>query len=153
MCAKEEPVVAPAVDDVWGDDSDDGASAERSQLDREWEARHQHFYNTGYREGLDEGKELTLQLGFNFGFSEGAEAGFRFGVMKGALQTLASLYTGQQATVNKVQELLQQVNALPNRTVMHDSCLALLQQPPAGAVGDDLAQALQQLQLDGMPLT
>lgn len=49
----------------------------------------------------------------------------------------------------QVQQLLQQVNALSNRTVMRDSCLAILQQPPAGAAGQELQQALQQLQLDG----
>lgn len=45
MCAKEERL-GPAVNDVWGDESDgEGANAESSQLDREWEARRQQFYN------------------------------------------------------------------------------------------------------------
>lgn len=44
MCAKEE-TQQPAVDDVWDDDSDDGTHTERAQLNREWDARHQQFYN------------------------------------------------------------------------------------------------------------
>jgi hypothetical protein len=122
MCDKGRPErVEDADDDVWEEGFDDGP-AERIELDREWETRHQQFYNvrvwllhdfceaghlhaaaaaaqpppsspaaaataaaaaalhithitrlwfaflqSGYREGLDEGKELTLQCGFNAG--------------------------------------------------------------------------------------
>ena len=78
--------------DVWGDASDSGD--ERGELSREWESRRQQFYNVsaigacapcmhrvpspilsrrrrlaqaGYLEGLEEGKEVTLQQGFNTG--------------------------------------------------------------------------------------
>lgn len=54
MCANDGPPRAgPAADDVWADSDDDGpeltpaarSSAQRSQLDREWETRKQQYYN------------------------------------------------------------------------------------------------------------
>jgi hypothetical protein len=74
-------------DDVW--DDDDGS--QQKELDREWEARRQQYYNVsdrdscissnssllaaeshhcvqaGYRDGVEEGKTATVQLGFNIG--------------------------------------------------------------------------------------
>lgn len=45
MCDKGRPErVADADDDVWEEGLDDGP-AERTELDREWETRHQQFYN------------------------------------------------------------------------------------------------------------
>jgi hypothetical protein len=42
MCAKEQ-LAAAADDDVWGEGDSD--TPEQAALDREWEARHQQFYN------------------------------------------------------------------------------------------------------------
>lgn len=63
MCANEDPPKT-AVEDVWGDDSDDGTHAERTQLHREWEARHQQFYNVrDYRMTWDSSSRWSvLQL-------------------------------------------------------------------------------------------
>lgn len=53
MCAKDAPL-NNAADDVWGDSDSDhgneepggaGPSMRSTQLDREWEARKQQFYN------------------------------------------------------------------------------------------------------------
>jgi hypothetical protein len=46
------------------------------------------------------------------------------------------------AYVTQVQELLQQVSSLSNRTVMVDTCKALLAQQPADAVAAHLQKAL-----------
>ncbi len=80
-------------DDPWGGAAEDGP-AEQDELSREWAARREHFYNvreapcvprgvpltlpqqllhsadaaqSGYREGLDEGKGETIQQGFDAG--------------------------------------------------------------------------------------
>lgn len=52
-------------EDLWGEgDEGDG-------LDREWKARREEHFSGGYREGLEAGKQQTVQAGFN----EGAHAG------------------------------------------------------------------------------
>lgn len=49
-------------DDVWGDDHD-----QHHDLERESNARREIHYNTGYREGLEEGQQQTIQQGFDAG--------------------------------------------------------------------------------------
>lgn len=60
---------APITDDIWGDDGDasptNGPATE--ELNREWRARREEFYNSGYREGLEAGKHETVQEGFDEG--------------------------------------------------------------------------------------
>lgn len=145
MCAKEQPTAA-ADDDVWGEGDSD--TPEQAALDREWETRHQQFYNSGYRDGLDEGKELTLQHGFNAGFAEGAHAGFEFGLVRGALQTLVALHNCSPEDKAQVLALLQQLTAVPSKSLMRDACTALLAQPVADGVAAQLSAALQQLDLE-----
>lgn len=145
MCAKEQPTAA-ADDDVWGEGDSD--TPEQAALDREWETRHQQFYNSGYRDGLDEGKELTLQHGFNAGFAEGAHAGFEFGLVRGALQTLVALHNCSAEEKAQVLALLQQLTAVPSKALMRDACTALLAQPVADGVATRLSAALQQLDLE-----
>ena len=51
--------------DVWEDVGtlDDDAG----QLQREWDSRREEFWNQGYREGVDAGKQETAQAGFDEG--------------------------------------------------------------------------------------
>ncbi|KAF9987408.1 F-actin-capping protein [Modicella reniformis] len=56
-------------DDIW--DDSDNVLYDRSIAEREWSRLHDTFGNTGYREGIEEGKEGTLQQGFNQGWTEG----------------------------------------------------------------------------------
>eukprot|EP00879_Flechtneria_rotunda_P010903 GHRR01011394.1.p1 GENE.GHRR01011394.1~~GHRR01011394.1.p1 ORF type:complete len:279 (+),score=102.95 GHRR01011394.1:121-837(+) len=147
MCAKDNPQTA--VNDVWDDScSDEGTPGARQQLDREWQTRHQQFHNAGYREGLDQGKETTLQQGFNAGFAEGVQAGYEFGLVRGALQTLAQLYHKPNDTMAQVRKLLSQLSALPAKTVMGDTCTALLEQPISDPAMQHLQSSLQQLGLE-----
>lgn len=153
MCARDAQQSNTAADDVWDTDSSEPGSPTAaaaadpqqrggSQLDREWEARKQQFYNAGFREGLEEGKEVTLQQGFNAGFAEGAQAGYEFGLVKSTLQVLAAHLAEGDNRRAKVQELLQQVSGLSNRTVMIDTCKALLAQQPADVISQHLQAAL-----------
>ncbi|KAF8068276.1 hypothetical protein HT031_001963 [Scenedesmus sp. PABB004] len=102
---------------------------------------------TGFREGMDEGRELTLAHGFNAGFAEGARAGFEWGLVKGALQTLAARHEGPPERAAQAQALLARLSALPTKAVMQETCVALLEQPPAPDVAQQLTAALQALAL------
>lgn len=54
----------PSMADVWGDGS---SGDEREGLDREWRARREEHWSSGYREGVEAGKHETVQQGFNEG--------------------------------------------------------------------------------------
>jgi hypothetical protein len=57
-------------DDIWGDDDDVDHEIPHSnaeELNREWRARREEFWNSGYREGLEAGKHDTVQGGFDEG--------------------------------------------------------------------------------------
>ncbi|GLC41932.1 hypothetical protein PLESTB_001049600 [Pleodorina starrii] len=120
-------------DDVWADSSDDGNhDADQRELGREAAARHQHFYNAGYRDGLDEGKEMRLQEGFNTGFMEGAAAGFEWGLLRGAVKTLAAL-DGQAAGTRGLHGQIQALQAaadVPPREAMLAIFRHVLSSPP-----------------------
>ena len=55
-----------AATDLWQDDGDEGPDG-RQALDREWAARREEHFSSGYREGLEAGKHETVQEGFNEG--------------------------------------------------------------------------------------
>jgi hypothetical protein len=56
-------------DDFWGDGGDDDPASGNAtaELDREWHARREEFWNSGYREGIEAGKHDTVQEGFDSG--------------------------------------------------------------------------------------
>jgi len=51
--------------DIWGDGEEEGDT--QQGLEREWQARRDEHFNSGYREGLEAGKHETVQEGFNQG--------------------------------------------------------------------------------------
>ncbi|KAF9958530.1 hypothetical protein BGZ70_009169 [Mortierella alpina] len=69
--------------DIW--DDDDSISYDRAIAEKEWSRLHETFGNTGYREGIEEGKEGTLQQGFNQGWSEGVNYGHELGRLRGLI--------------------------------------------------------------------
>lgn len=52
---------------AWLEDLEDDDEGQQHQLQREWDSRREEFYNTGYREGLEVGKQQAVQDGFNAG--------------------------------------------------------------------------------------
>ncbi|ETW01231.1 hypothetical protein H310_06817 [Aphanomyces invadans] len=73
--------------------SDDGSE----QIDRMWmqqesRAMERRSRTVGFREGVDAGKEETLQEGFNAGYVVGASQGFRSGVLQGLLRAYTSQF-------------------------------------------------------------
>jgi hypothetical protein len=69
------PAPAPALaasccaGSVWGDE-DDGVlqGPDQEHLEREWRARREEHYSSGYREGLEAGKQEAVQAGFHQGW-------------------------------------------------------------------------------------
>ncbi|KAF5828996.1 hypothetical protein DUNSADRAFT_16725 [Dunaliella salina] len=141
--------------DVWGEDSDEEDA--HGELAREQQARNKYHYNTGYREGVEAGKERTLQPGFNLGFKEGAEAGFEWGSIKATVKTLEILcgqVPGTSKMQRQAQELATRVQAVPAREAMLGALRQCLTRPvqmpahqgPEPPEGDtELAQAFARL--------
>ncbi|KIZ00704.1 hypothetical protein MNEG_7255 [Monoraphidium neglectum] len=105
---------------------------------------------SGYREGLDEGKGKYLQQGFNAGFAEGSRAGFEYGLARGALQALSAHLAPPSEAASKAAALQSELSALTAKQAMARACLELLAVRPlqldAGEDGE-LAGALSQLRL------
>ena len=66
MCCCEDMTLR-GDDDVWGEEQEDHAVGGPGELHREWQARREEHYNSGYREGLEAGKHEAVQEGFNQG--------------------------------------------------------------------------------------
>ncbi|EGZ20965.1 hypothetical protein PHYSODRAFT_298889 [Phytophthora sojae] len=76
----------------------------------------------GIRDGLEVGKEDTLQEGFDLGFAEGAERSFRFGKLRGALSAAAA--SGLFSSINseslgQARACLKQLRTLEMDTSVH----------------------------------
>jgi len=89
------------LEDVWGESSGDDDAA--CELSREYSARCANFRSAGYREGLSEGKEASLQCGFDSGWKDGAEAGWLWGQARGAAGALRALQAAQGCTLSDEQ--------------------------------------------------
>ncbi|KAF5742429.1 hypothetical protein HS088_TW09G00477 [Tripterygium wilfordii] len=73
----------------WGGSDEDLDKA--SDLDREWQRRHDQFHTIGYRDGVLAGKEASSQEGFNIGFKESVPIGYNWGLVRGATSVWACL--------------------------------------------------------------
>ncbi|KAH7622270.1 hypothetical protein NADE_004857 [Nannochloris sp. 'desiccata'] len=83
-------------DDIWDDDDvvdHEILHSNAEELDREWRARREEYWNSGYREGLEAGKHDTVQEGFDEGYALGSSSGYKWGVLRGAALTMQSAAT------------------------------------------------------------
>ncbi|CAG8742717.1 16078_t:CDS:2, partial [Funneliformis caledonium] len=71
-------------DDVWASD-EEISEYDRIMSLKEWERMNENFGNVGYKEGILEGKDVTIQDGFNDGYVEGVNLGMEFGRLRGLL--------------------------------------------------------------------
>ncbi|GBC02791.1 hypothetical protein RclHR1_04820009 [Rhizophagus clarus] len=78
-------------DDVWASD-EDTSEYDRIMSLKEWDHMNRNLGNIGYREGIIEGKDITIQEGFNDGYVEGVNIGMEFGRLRGLLNTLLEFY-------------------------------------------------------------
>lgn len=67
-------------DEVWDLAGED---VQEADLHREWTSREAHFHTLGYRDGIEEGKKLSVQQGFEVGYTEGVSAGLNCGLARG----------------------------------------------------------------------
>lgn len=78
-------------------DDDDGSNEIRLR-EREWERLKSRFEASGYKEGISNAREASLQDGFNDGFFIGANSGFSIGHLKGIVRALRVIIMKQQHT-------------------------------------------------------
>ncbi|KAL6010003.1 hypothetical protein ACLOJK_000434 [Asimina triloba] len=125
-------------DDLWCVDgsscnvSDDGYS-KTSDLDREWERRHNQFLTIGYRDGLTAGKEASAQEGFVIGFKQSVLVGYKWGHVRGISSALALLpdhsrekLVGEPETSEKFQSLYASVSSISSKDAVqmfHDDIM------------------------------
>ncbi|KAM3303167.1 protein YAE1 isoform X2 [Capsicum chacoense] len=122
--------------DLWSDDGDlchDSTDKldKTSEIDREWQRRHDQFHTIGYRDGLMAGKEASAQEGFNVGFRDSVYVGYNWGLVRGITSVFASLPDGLKERMvdtkeiqNKFQHLhesLQSRSTVEMLKVFHDS--------------------------------
>ncbi|XP_027355603.1 uncharacterized protein LOC113865333 isoform X2 [Abrus precatorius] len=79
-----------SLDGSFWDVSDDKLDSS-SDLDREWQRRHDQFHTIGYRDGLIAGKEASAQEGFNIGFKQSVLPGYSWGVVRGVTSSFSHL--------------------------------------------------------------
>ncbi|OIT07118.1 PREDICTED: uncharacterized protein LOC109226358 [Nicotiana attenuata] len=97
-------------DDVWNDDGDlchDSTDKldKTSEMDREWQRRHDQFHTIGYRDGLMAGKETSAQEGFNIGFRHSVYVGYNWGLVRGITSAFASLPDGLKERMVDTKEI------------------------------------------------
>ncbi|XP_060217497.1 uncharacterized protein LOC132644868 [Lycium barbarum] len=121
--------------ELWSDDGDlchDSTDKldKTSEMDREWQRRHDQFHTIGFRDGLMAGKEASAQEGFNVGFRDSVYVGYNWGLVRGITSALASLPDGLKERMvdtkemqNKFQHLHESVrsrSAAEMLKVFHD---------------------------------
>ncbi|XP_010245241.1 PREDICTED: uncharacterized protein LOC104588807 [Nelumbo nucifera] len=125
--------------DLWGEDeslcdgSDNGLN-KASELDREWQRRHNEFHTIGYRDGLMAGKETSAQEGFNIGFKQSVLVGYNWGIVRGITSVLACLPDGLKQKLvetlekrEKLQSLYESVHSISSigaLKLFHEDILA-----------------------------
>ncbi|CAG8545391.1 22198_t:CDS:2 [Cetraspora pellucida] len=104
------------INDVWISD-EEISKYDKLISSKDWERMNEDFGNVsslpcpciwrmtrkttiGYKEGIIEGKDITIQEGFNKGYAEGASVGKEIGRLRGLLNTLLEYYTPLLSNTN-----------------------------------------------------
>ncbi|XP_048367535.1 protein YAE1 homolog [Sphaerodactylus townsendi] len=115
-----QSAVSQANEDVFDEDADEMGIAQK-----EWKSAMEKRVKEGYREGVEAGKELTLQKGFNEGYEEAAKIMFSCGQLKGNVSALLSWCHKSpcdSAVLNTVTDLLNDINKYEEATIKDLSC-------------------------------
>ncbi|XP_058232241.1 OTU deubiquitinase with linear linkage specificity a [Hemibagrus wyckioides] len=95
----------PRSDDVFDEDID-----ELSLQNKEWRCNMEKRAKDGFRDGIDAGKEASLQQGFNLGYREGAVKMKAIGQFKGIVSALRCWCQSQPSLSSEpITQLLQKV--------------------------------------------
>ncbi|KND01114.1 uncharacterized protein SPPG_04204 [Spizellomyces punctatus DAOM BR117] len=82
------------MDDVWNDaEGLSDSQYDKQVAERNWNRLQDQHGVVGYKEGITEGKQVSLQQGFDRGFKDAAGIGFQLGALRGLLSTLIQVYT------------------------------------------------------------
>uniref|UniRef100_A0A7I4DTB5 Essential protein Yae1 N-terminal domain-containing protein n=1 Tax=Physcomitrium patens TaxID=3218 RepID=A0A7I4DTB5_PHYPA len=114
-------------DDVWGSETIVGEEGNRqgshlhSELDHEWQARHNQFHTLGYRDGVEAGKNSSVQEGFNLGYAEATVAGFTWGVARGLTRAFAALPDSLKDTLVGESDVRGHLEALDSSIYRYSS--------------------------------
>ncbi|XP_030623393.1 OTU deubiquitinase with linear linkage specificity a [Chanos chanos] len=99
--------VASSGEDVFDEDMDD-----IGLQNKEWKHNMEKRAKDGYRDGVDAGKEASLQIGFNMGYREGAVKMKSIGQLKGIVSALQCWYQSHDPgtpALSSIAELLRRV--------------------------------------------
>ncbi|KAG2205069.1 hypothetical protein INT46_000042 [Mucor plumbeus] len=93
-------------DDIWADsDNEEQVEYERNLAEKEWERLQEDHGNTGYKEGIVEGKEVNMQRGFDKGYSEGLAIGKALGKLRGMVSCQIIYYRQMLKNEEAAKEL------------------------------------------------
>ena len=75
----------------------------------------------GIRDGLELGKEITLQEGFDAGYAQGAARSFRVGTLRGALETAVGCgLMDDETLMTQARAYMSQLKTLERDSKLHD---------------------------------
>ncbi|GCB65416.1 OTU deubiquitinase with linear linkage specificity a [Scyliorhinus torazame] len=130
-------------DDVFDEEADE------LRLSRnEWNISMGQRLKEGYRDGVNAGRESTLQRGFNEGYQEGVKKMLVPGQMKGLLSALLSWYHLNGSDPN----LLAKVNQLLGVAAQQEELIFRnLSAPPQETTVGDVTECIEDMGLDTLP--
>ncbi|KAL4106896.1 hypothetical protein PRIC1_004933 [Phytophthora ramorum] len=140
-------------------DSDDGFQdllsddeEHETLLAQESVALERRMKTVGIRDGLELGKEDTLQEGFDLGFAQGAARSFRFGRLRGALSTASACGLFSDLNSDILVSCIQQLRAFEKDISVHKDTE---KDPPSSSEEADaaVAHALELLKSVGVDLS
>ncbi|MEE6465718.1 hypothetical protein FKM82_006662 [Ascaphus truei] len=111
--------------DVFDEDGD-----EMGIMQREWRSSMEKRLKEGYRDGIDAGKENTLQRGFGLGYKQGVNMLMPFGEVRGTLSALLTwchLHKPESSVTTQLKELLSAVCRCEERLM---KCLSSISEEP-----------------------
>ncbi|KAG5268820.1 hypothetical protein AALO_G00216840 [Alosa alosa] len=133
--------LASGNEDIFDEDTDD-----ISLQNKEWKQNMEKRAKDGYRDGVDAGKEASLQLGFNDGYREGAIRMKAIGQLKGIVSAL-QCWSERQAVKSSASA---SISSLMQDVVQHEEAvleaMKRAQERPIPSVGE-VSEAVEDLEM------
>ncbi|XP_074939783.1 protein YAE1 homolog isoform X1 [Phalacrocorax aristotelis] len=128
-----QAAVSRSNEDIFDEDAD-----EMYLLQKEWNSTMKKRLKEGYRDGVEAGKELTLQEGFNQGYRHGAQLMVTCGQFRGTLNALLSWchFNGHDSALSKINDLLDVVGKHEDDVLKYLNSIE--QQPHLGHILDSV---------------
>eukprot|EP00249_Psilotum_nudum_P015462 c25339_g1_i1 orf=362-994(+) len=111
--------ISESAEDVWDLDEENGQHSlavrdfpRNWELEREWKSRHTLFHTLGYRDGIEAGKNSSMQGGTDTGLKEGMGAGFKWGLAKGWMIAFEALPDGAKRLLLNEDRAKDQMDVL-----------------------------------------